>query len=524
MYLIFSLKRQASILLLLSCMAITSCTNPISEPATTLTDNKIYLQPSVSSQYPPGEVMRITGHTSDQTRNQHDKLHKDNYLQQTFQQFILKNGLRVDFLIRNDSPIINIMVIVKAGRDHTNSQDELVSPLVLKLLRQGTQQYSKADFQQAVSLLGEPIQYWQTSRYSVGSINILPQDLEQALHLFAQQLAYSAADNPAYEKIIAQQLLENKLKHSSGSYLAKRLFYRNNYAHAHPYYAHKAKKSDIKNLSKNDILTFYQTHYKPANTRLIISGNVDAGLLINKVSSNFSGWQSELPVQTDAEAYTAGTNKSLLAKHKRSKFDFIERKGAQQIDLLYGMVTLPRHSADWLSLHVIAALLGGGPSSRLFSDLREKQGLTYFISAQQMSGSYPSPFFIETSIAPDKLLQAVNGINNHIQYLCRNNIDNQELENIKQQLSNELIFKLQTNQQLVNNKLYQFENGLNEDYLYQLAKDIRQINAHQLRGAANKYLCGQHNIIAVGELNTVDKAIKEKLDNYVFKTHYLPLH
>jgi len=520
----FYLLRKARVLMLLASIAVISCTKNTTGPVTALTDQNIYLQPRSSNQYPPEKVMRSIEYSFDKKYNSQININKNNYLHQYFQQFTLKNALKVDFLARNDLPTINIMVIVNAGKDHTNAQDELVSPLVLKLLKQGTQQHSKADYQQAVSLLGEPIRYWQTSQYSVASINILPQDLDQALHLLVQQFAYSAADNNAYGKIVEQQLVENKLRHSSGSYLAKRLFYRNNYSQEHPYYAHQVKKTDIKRLTKKQILTFYQTHYKPGNTRLIISGNIDVKLLKNKVSNIFSDWQSALTVQTDADVSVSEQSKSLMAKNKQPQFDFIERNGAQQIDLLYGVVTLARHSADWVSLHIIAALLGGGPSSRLFADLREKQGLTYFVSAHQMSGRYQSPFFIETAVAPDKLIAAINGINNHIQYLCRNDVDKQELENIKQQLSSELIFKLQTSQQLVNNKLYQFENDLSNDYLYQLANDIRQINTQQLRRAANKYLCGQHNIIAVGELNTVDKAIKEKLANYFFKTHYLPLH
>lgn len=452
-----------------------------------------------------------------------------------FQQFTLKNGLIINYLPKDNLPNINIAVIVDAGKYQFNSKDERLSPLVLKLLKQGTQKYSRAVFQKRVSLLGKPVAYRQTAQYSIISAEILPQDFELALDLLSQQLTDIKPDSVALRKVLEQQLLENKLTQSSGAYLEKLLFYQNNYPPEHLYYHLQPDSDEIKKVTKDDLMGFYQRKYKPQQSRIIISGDIDPKLLKNQIEAFFSDWispsinhvetiqlQKTRPLQP--EPVQSNSFFENTETDNRSHFDFIERKGSQQVDLLYGMVTVPRQSADWLSLKIIAALIGGGPSSRLFADLREKQGLAYFISAHQLAGRYSSPFLIQTSVAHNKLIPAINGINNHINFLCHHKIKKHELEQIKQQLSGELVFKLQTNEQLVNNKIQQLENILDDDYLSEQFAKIRMITAEQLFIAANKYLCGKHNIIAVGQINKLEKSFRNKLKGYVYQEHYLPLH
>ncbi|MCU7800326.1 MAG: insulinase family protein [gamma proteobacterium symbiont of Lucinoma myriamae] len=520
----FFLIRRSRCFIFLGCLVLFACTNStLSEPAL-LADKTFYLKQQSDRQYPPEDVMRLMENQLDKKKTKQHNFNELKLLDTVFYQFTLKNGLIVDVLSRDDSPHISITAIVNAGKDQLSVKDELLSSLVLKLLKQGTQKYAKLNFQQMASLLGEPIRYWQTSHYSVISVNLLPQDLELALDLLAQQLAYIQPDKNSYKKVTEQQLIENKLAHSSGSYLAKLLFYQNNYPEAHIYHQQQSNSNGIKNITKSELLDFYEKYYKPAQTRLIISGDFDTALIQNKVFEYFSDWTNGLESQFNANVHASLSNISLFSKSKPLQFDFIERKGAQQIDLLYGVVTVPRRSSDWLSLHILAELLGGGPSSRLFADLREKQGLAYFISARQLSGRYQSPFFIKTSVAPDKLIKMISGINNHIEHLCRNEVNKYELAQIKRQFSGQILFKLQSNQQLVSNKIYQLDNDLNNDYLHQLAIELQQINAQQLLMVANKYLCGQHNFIAVGEYSMVDKTIQEKLKDYDFTRHHLPLH
>ncbi len=443
-------------------------------------------------------------------------------LHQPFSQFVLENGLRVKYLHNPALPTISIALVVDAGKYQFNGIDERLSPLVLKLLRQGARQYSKKEFQRQVSLLGKPFQYRQTAQFSIISAEILSQDLEHSLNLLSQQLTEIKPDSGALKKVIEQQLLENKLTKSSGAYLAKRLFYQENYPPEHLYFQHQDNSDEIKSVKKDELLRFYRRQYRPEKSLLILSGDLESKILKNQVkrffeSNKFEQKQAKLRLKPLANKKRVKNRPNNTSVNKnKSQFNFIERKGARQVDLLYGMVTVPRRSSDWLGLKIIAALLGGGPDSRLFSDLREKQGLAYYLSAQQLDGRYSSPFFIKTSVAHNKLIPMIKGINRHIRYLCHNKIKPYELLKIKQQLRGEIVFKQQTNRQRLNNIIKQYENSLEDNYLITMKEEIRKITSEQLFDIANKYLCGTHTIIAVGQSNKLKKNFQNEFKDSIY--------
>jgi len=446
----------------------------------------IYLKPFNAYNYSP---------QSDQSVKK-QILAVEEFMAVPFHQFRLKNGLQVFILPRNDIPAISISAVVDAGKNHANSVDELISPLVLKLLKQGTEKFSKSEFQFQATRLGEAMNYRLTPQFSLLSVDILPQDLAQAMMLFSQQLAYIKPHSRALEKIIQQQLLENKLAQSSGFYWAKLRFYQNNYPKNHPYFSQQPDSRKIKNISQQQLLGFYQQKYVPENSRLILVGDVDVDEAKAIIVSQFAHWQTA-DVKTPDIDYDA----VFEINNRSSRIDLINRKGAQQANILYGAVTVVGNSPDKTVLDMIATLLGGGPSSRLFADLREQKGLAYSVSAHQVEGRYRSPFFIQTSVAHEKVAQTIIGIKNHIDYLCRNQMDERELEQLKQQMTGEYLFQFQSNKQWRNEKIKQLEMDLDEEYIAQRIRQIQATSGQQILAVMNRHLCNQHQFIVVGEKN-----------------------
>lgn len=493
----FGLK---SLLLLSVCLLLVSCgvfsrhavdTYTLDDLNVNSGDERIYLKPFNAHIYPPQPVNGL---------NRQDGYGVVEHLEQNpFYEFRLKNGFRVFILPRKDIPSVSISAVVEAGKNHSTSHDELVSPLVLKLLKQGTEKYSKSEFQTQSSRLGNVMQYRQTPNFSVISVDILPQDLALALTLFAQQLFHIKPQNDAGKKIIEQQLLENRLAQSSGFYWAKLLFYQSNYPVNHPYYSQEPDSRQLKTISQQQLMDFYQKKYIPENTQLILVGDIDLEEGKALIQSQFEPWPMTAlpPVPVSYE--------TIEHYGPQSRIDLINRTGAQQANILYGVVTVAGHSADKTGLDMIAALLGAGPSSRLFVDLREKKGLAYSVSAKQIAGRYRSPFFIQISVAYDKVAQAIKGIKNHIDYLCRHPVDSRELQQIKQQLIGELNFQFQNNRQWLNDKVKQLENGLEEGYIAQQIRQINTMTAEQLLVLTNKYLCDHSQFIVVGEKSKLKK-------------------
>ncbi len=514
----FTFNQYYAFFLTLLCFFLVSCTgNNLSDMPQAEESAGLYIKPVTDRQYPPQKILDSLASAYHYEQNiSSDKVTAPNK-HFSFHQWALNNGLKINFHKDDKWPLVHIMAIIAREGNQSGEKKQLLATLTLKLLKQGTEKYSWLDFQLQASLLGASIGYSQTKQYSILSVQVFPQDVDRALDLFSQQLAYIKPRAVAVEKIIAQQLLQNKLLTASGKLVSKRFFYQNNYAPAHPYYQYSIHSQLLKNIKINELLTFYHQQYQPQNSQLIISGNIQDKDLEEKINFYFSQWQSS---DNNEPMLTELMDDSAVSKNK-FQLDFIERQGAQQIDLLFGVVTTDRASSDWLKLKVIATLLGGGPGSRLFSDLREKQGLTYSISARQLSGPYQNPFFIQASIAPQKLLQTIRSIDNHIDYLCHNLLSKEELEQVKKQLSTSLIVQMQTNAQLVKHKLHQLENHLSNNYLAIMLADIKRLNEQQLLMITQKYLCSQRQYIAVGDPASVSRDIDQYLPHYQINFHSL---
>jgi len=520
-------------LLLVSCGELKTTAAP--------PNNSIYIKEFKSFQYPPPSQQWLDN-SADTDLDTLPSLN-DEFIKTRFQTFNLNNGLEVFFLPRHDLPLVNISVLIQAGKNHADDNDELLSPLVLKLLKQGTVKYSKSEFQQLEALLGMPIKYRQTSQYSVISAEILPQDLKLALELLAEQLSQIKPDDKALRTVIEQQLLENKLLQSSGFYLAKQLFYKNNYPDGHYYSYQQATSQQIKAVSEQELIDFYQRKYVPSNSKIIIAGDFATKKIQQQIAMQFSNWSEKIAENEYTNTPEPAQNSQ---KNRLSSIDLINRKGAAQVNILYGIVTansvateikvateisvsteinVTRKivSSDWVGLKIIASLLGGGPSSRLFADLREKQGLAYSVSSRQLEGRFDSPFFIQTSVAYEKVVQTIKGIDNHLDYLCQNEIDERELTRLKRQLTGEMVLQFQTNQQLINDKIEQLEMGLPDEYIKDMIQKIDRFTPQELLTIANKYLCGVHNIIVVGEKKKLESDLHRQFKGYRHQTHSLPL-
>ncbi|MDX2504449.1 MAG: pitrilysin family protein [Gammaproteobacteria bacterium] len=563
-------------LFLANCMAINRQESqsdeennaPVNNTATGKPKQTIYLNTVNDYQYPPSSEiypgsMKTTEIVLSHRENAKPKQSAADDMAFTgtaftdtrFLEFKLDNDLQVFFLPRQGLPVVSVSAIIAAGKHHTDDIDELLSPLLLKLLKQGTKKYPRTEFQRRAALLGEPMTYRQTSRYSIISAEILPQDLALALELISQQLAYINPEENAIRKIIEQQLLENKLAQFSGFYLAKQLFYQNNYAPDHFYFYQEPTAAQIKSVSKKQLINLYQKKYLPEKSKLFIAGDIEPNNLQQQIKKYFSGWSAKKPKKdngstsrmTNTENIKVSPDAQNTLKNQTSRIDLINRKGASQADILFGVVTVPgvvtlpgvvtisdpegtpgaltrnKISSDWIGLKILASLLGGGPSSRLFVDLREKQGLTYVISARQIAGEYRSPFFIQTSVAHDKVVRTISGIKKHLDYLCQHKVDDTELKLVKQQLTGEIAFQFQTNPQWVNNKIHQVEIGLPDDYISDMIRQIKSFTPEQLLLIANNYICATHNVIVVGEQGQLEEDLLRQFNDYRYQLHSLPL-
>ncbi len=170
----------------------------------------------------------------------------------------------------------------------------------------------------------------------------------------------------------------------------------------------------VARLSRADVRGFMREHYGPNNAVVGVAGGVGLEDVTDLLARHFDGWEPVTPeVPTPARVIPDG------ARH------FVECKRAEQVQVCVVFQGVARRHPDRPALDVLATLLGGGTSSRLFRMLRDELGLAYDVHA------YTGSFVIYVGVEEGKVIRALSAITNEINRLSRRRVPEAELDRTK---------------------------------------------------------------------------------------------
>ena len=173
-------------------------------------------------------------------------------------------------------------------------------------------------------------------------------------------------------------------------------------------------------------------------------------------------------------------------------------QNTQQAIVMLGYQASSVHHDDYISLKLLSTYLGNGLSSRLFVELREKQGLAYDVSAIYPTRMEPSHFAVYMGTAPQNVPVAIAGLDQEVQRLCQMKLTPEELQISKNKLLGQYALGKQTNGQVA--QLYGWYEilnlGIEFDHTFQQAVDALTIE--QLQDVAQRYFSSDRCISLVG--------------------------
>ena len=131
-------------------------------------------------------------------------------------------------------------------------------------------------------------------------------------------------------------------------------------------------------MSRDEIAGFHHHHYRAGNVVVAAAGNVDHDRMVDGIAARFTGGLGDRGRRPEAEIRPAGAVRVL-------------HRPTEQAHLVLGMPGLSRSDPDRWALSVLNHVLGGGMSSRLFQEVREKRGLAYSVYSYRSALETPAP-------------------------------------------------------------------------------------------------------------------------------------
>ncbi|MGW0930885.1 M16 family metallopeptidase [Streptomyces sp. NPDC002644] len=170
-------------------------------------------------------------------------------------------------------------------------------------------------------------------------------------------------------------------------------------------------------LNADRIRRFYKKHYDPTRLVVAAAGNLDHGKVVRQVRAAFE----KAGLLTDPEAVPVGPRSGSRTLRTAGKVDLISRK-TEQAHVILGMPGIARTDDRRWSLAVLNAALGGGMSSRLFQEVREKRGLAYSVYSYTSSFADCGLFGVYAGCRPSQVHDVLK--------ICRDELDRAAAEGL----------------------------------------------------------------------------------------------
>ena len=408
----------------------------------------------------------------------------------SIQRHVLSNGIITLIYQNPNARTVLIDGAVWAGSVDVQPQQAGLANFVASSLMRGTENRSFEQIYDELEGVGASLGYSSGYQLSDFSAEALPEDLDLLLDIVNDTLRNPTFPATEIEKVRSETLTGILMQQNNPASMARQKFRETLYGD-HPYgQTTNGTLESVSALTPSDLAAFHQARYAPNGMILTIVSELDPQDVLAKIERVLGDWRNAayMPQPTIPDH----PRPQELQRVHHSMPD------KTQSDIVLGLPGPLRANPDYNALRMANTILGVfGMMGRLGKSVREKQGLAYYVRSV-LSGSWgPTPWYVNTGVAPDKVEQAIDSIRAEICRIQDEPVSAEELADSKAYLTGSLPMSIETSAGIVNN-IFQMEFlQLGLDYLDRYQDMINAVTIEQVQTAAQTYFSADDVVIAV---------------------------
>ena len=277
----------------------------------------------------------------------------------------LSNGLRIVTDRIDSVDTVSLGLWVDVGTRHEAPEVNGAAHFLEHMAFKGTERRSARDIAEEIEAVGGHLNAYTSRESTAYYAKVLKEDVPLALDILADILMHSSFDAAEFERertVILQEIGQANDTPDDIIFdnFQERAF--PDQAMGRPVLGHP---DIIRRLSREAVVAYLLDHYGAARMVLSVSGNLQHTRIVDLADKLLSAMPAERAVSTEAARYVGGEAR--------------EDRDLEQLHLVLGFPGLPLADPDYYAAQVLSTAFGGGMSSRLFQEVREKRGLVYTI-------------------------------------------------------------------------------------------------------------------------------------------------
>lgn len=402
--------------------------------------------------------------------------------------FTLPNGMQVTIVPYGVVPKVAVRAFVGAGAIDEAASQVWLSKLNAALMKEGTRTRSAEQVAREAAEMGGQMEVDSGADFtSVGGV-VLSDFGPKFVALLADVLTAPALPAAEVARLKADLVRQLSIDKSEPESLARERFLQTLFPD-HPYGRTFPSESQLKGYTIEDVQTFYRANFDASRTHLYIAGKLE-GDLRHAVEAAFSGWPKGAPMP-DLPAHPV----------KARSFQFIDRPGAEQSNLLLGLPVAAPSSQDYIKLDVMNSLLGGSFASRITSNIREQKGYTYSPFSQIGTRRNLAYWLQSADVTTAVTGPSLKEIFFEIDRLRKDPPAGEELKGIQNYLAGLFILRNTISPDAIIGQLHFVDaQGLDRSYLSTYVEKVMEVKPTDVQGMAETYLVpSKMTIVVVGD-------------------------
>lgn len=351
-----------------------------------------------------------------------------------FNKTTLSNGLKIVTIPMEDNPAVTVLVTVETGSKYEKKEISGLSHFLEHMVFKGSKKRPTAmDISRELDSLGAQYNAFTSQEYTGYYAKVSKEKIDTALDIVSDIYLHPLFDEKEIEKEKGVIVEEIRMYQDSPHRHVNDLFMNLVYGDQPAGWNIAGNEVTVKSFKREDFVKYLSEHYVAEATTVVISGTFDEKDAIEKVEKAFANISIE-------KKHT-----KLAVKDEQNKPQtFLKFKETEQAHLILGVRSFDAKDEHDPVLSVLATLLGGGMSSRLFQKLREEMGVGYYIRANHDAYTDHGIFSISTGIDTTRIDEVIKVLLNECKKIVNEEISEQELNKVKDYIAGSFVLGLET--------------------------------------------------------------------------------
>jgi len=393
-----------------------------------------------------------------------------------YKKLTLDNKLRIITVPMVESLTTTVLVLVEAGSKYETKEINGISHFLEHMCFKGTKKRPRSiDISSELDSIGAVYNAFTSMEYTGYFAKARPNHFDIILDVVSDIYLNQIFDPKEIDKERGVIIEEINMYEDLPMRRVQELFTSLLYGDQPAGWDIAGKKEVIKKLTREDFIKYHKEHYLAQSSLVVVAGKFNEGEVVEKIKQAFS------PLTSGKK-----TPKVKTIEHQEKPEVLLKFKETDQTHLVLGVRAFNIFDERKYALDVLADILGGGMSSRLFQKIREEMGAAYYVNTE--ADLYTDHGYLAASAGIDhnKVNDVIEVTLQEFKNLAEKSVENKELQRAKDHLIGRLIIGLETSDQLAG--FYGGQEIITREILTpkETIKKIQAVKKEEIRAVANE--------------------------------------